>query len=207
MKRKLGLFCMLLGAALVIAAMALLVANRKEEKTAENFTSSTLPALQEEIAEVQAEPMADPDLVPMELLQPEDLIMTEKVLDGYAYIGYLRIADLNLELPVMSGWSTEQLQISPCRFSGTVRGEDLVIMAHNYRAHFGSLSQLQPGAAVQFVDMDGTVWNYEVVVTDVLAAQDVEEMTAGDYDLTLFTCTSNRTHRVTVRCDRTDGAN
>ena len=197
MKRKLGLFCMLLGAVLVIAAMVLLFSNRKEENTAENFTNSALPALQEEIAQVQTKV----DVIPMELPQPEDLTMTEKVLDGYVYIGYLRIRDLNLELPVMSGWSTEQLQISPCRFSGTVRGEDLVIMAHNYRAHFGSLSQLQPGAAVQFVDMDGMVWNYEVVVTDVLAAQNVEEMTAGDYDLTLFTCTANRTHRVTVRCD------
>ena len=37
--------------------------------------------------------------------------------------------------------------------------------------------------------------------SDLLPATAVEEMTAGDYDLTLFTCTANRTHRVTVRCD------
>ena len=76
-----------------------------------------------------------------------------------------------------------------------------MIMAHNYRAHFGRLSQLSVGTQVQFVDMDGKRWDYQVVAIDVLAAEAVEEMTAGVYDLTLFTCSTHRTHRVTVYCD------
>lgn len=204
MKSKLGIVCMLLGTVLVFGALTLFLSNQKEEKTAENFTNSTLPVLREEIAEMQqaapTEP-TEPDPTPVEFLEPEDLVMTQTAIDKYSYIGYLRIDDLNLELPVMSDWSDELLQISPCRFSGTIRGEDLVIMAHNYKVHFGPLAQLQEGAHVQFVDMDGTVWNYKVAATDLLPATAVEEMTAGDYDLTLFTCTANRSHRVTVRCD------
>ena len=76
-----------------------------------------------------------------------------------------------------------------------------MIMAHNYSTHFGKLRQLAEGARVQFVDMDGKVWDYRVAAMDVLAAEAVEEMTAGEYDLTLFTCELNRTHRVTVRCN------
>ena len=57
------------------------------------------------------------------------------------------------------------------------------------------------GAQVQFADMDGQVWNYQVAAMDVLAGDAVEEMTDGTYDLTLFTCSINRTYRVTVRCD------
>ena len=44
---------------------------------------------------------------------------------------------------------------------------------------------------------------YTVVALDVLHPQAVDEMTAGDYDLTLFTCTFGGKSRVTVRCMRT----
>lgn len=194
---------MALGAVLVAGALILFLTNRQEEINAEDFSRSLMPVLQQEI-EAASPAETSPDNTPVELLTQEELVMTEKVIDGHAYIGYLTVEELNLELPVMSGWSYDDLQISPCRFSGTVRGEDLVIMAHNYENHFGRLSQLAEGSRVRFVDMDGNVWNYEVAATDVLAADAVEEMTAGEYDLTLFTCTSYRTHRVTVRCNKAE---
>ena len=50
--------------------------------------------------------------------------------------------------------------------------------------------------------MDGVVTNYEVVGLDVLVPTAVEEMTAGDFDLTLFTCTYGGQSRVAVYCDR-----
>jgi sortase A len=78
-------------------------------------------------------------------------------------------------------------------------------MAHNFNSHFGRLPQLSVGSQIQFMDMDGQLWNYQVVAMDVLAAEAVEEMTAGEYDLTLFTCATNRTHRVTVRCNKMEG--
>lgn len=201
MRSKLGYLYMLLGALLVSGALTLFLTNRQADKTAEDFGRSLLPVLREEI---EAAPLVEtvPDNTPRELLNQEDLIMTETVINGHSYIGYLTIEDLNLELPVMSGWTEEQLRISPCRYSGTVRGEDLVIMAHNYKSHFGYLAQLKEGAQVRFADMDGTVWNYEVAATDVLKAEEVEAMTAGEYDLTLFTCSSDRVHRITVRCNR-----
>lgn len=205
MRNRMGTACMLLGALLVLGALVLFLFNQQVSQAAEDFSRNMIPVLQEEIT--GAQDTETPDLtgldnVPVELLKPEDVIMTEKIIDGYAYIGYLTIGELGLELPVMSGWSSDQLQISPCRFSGTLRGEDLVIMAHNYKSHFGTLAQLQQGAEVRFADMDGNVWNYRVVATDILGAEEVEAMTAGDYDLTLFTCATNRTQRVTVRCDK-----
>ena len=48
--------------------------------------------------------------------------------------------------------------------------------------------------------MDGAVWQYEVEEVDILAPSDVEGMTAGEYELTLFTCTYGGQSRVTVRC-------
>ena len=53
-----------------------------------------------------------------------------------------------------------------------------------------------------FTDMDAQTIYYEVVALDVLGPYDVEEMTSGEYDLTLFTCNYSGKARVTVRCDR-----
>lgn len=72
----------------------------------------------------------------------------------------------------------------------------------NYASHFGGLSKLSEGDGVIFTDMDGITTAYEVVAQDVLHPYAVEEMTSGDFDLTLFTCTYGGKSRVTVYCDR-----
>lgn len=212
MRNKFGILLMLIGAALITGALYLFMHNDQEDRTAEEYAQSLMPAIYQEIqtAHDESEIVSDapapesPENTPVELLTPEDLIMTEKEINGYFYIGYLEIPELNLTLPVMSDWSLKQLRVSPCRYTGSVRGEDLVIMAHNYKSHFGRLSKLSVGSQVIFTDMDSKVWTYEVVAMDILPAEAVEEMTAGEYDLTLFTCAPNRTHRVTIRCDKVD---
>ena len=47
-----------------------------------------------------------------------------------------------------------------------------------------------------------TVVRQPLVLTDTLGKYDVEKMTSGDWDLTLFTCTYGGKSRVTVRCQR-----
>lgn len=204
MRKKLGILLMLLGIGLVMGAGFLLLHNRQKAQIAGEYSQAVLPELQQQIQKARTE---QPEIqqtqhVPRDDPQPEDYTMTEKTVNGYAYIGCLVIPELGLELPVMSGWDSQRLQMAPCRYAGSLRGGDMVIMAHNYDSHFGRLSRLSVGAQVQFADMDGQVWNYQVAAMDVLAGDAVEEMTDGTYDLTLFTCAANRTHRVTIRCNR-----
>ena len=129
--------------------------------------------------------------------------MTVSEINGYDYIGFLSIPVLNIELSVMADWSYPQLQKSPCRYSGNVHADNLVISAHNYWSHFGQLKNLKPGDEILLTDMDGIRHCYQVTALDILDPYAVEEMTAGNYDLTLFTCTYGGQNRVTVRCDRT----
>ncbi len=198
---------MLLGTALIFGALSLFIYNQREATEAEMVRVNLLPQLMEVIEEneeASAEPdtYAQPVGTPIDYLDPSAFKMTEVEIDGYAYIGYLSIPKLELELPIMADWDYTRLRIAPCRYTGSVRGEDLVIMAHNYASHFGGLSKLSEGDSVIFTDMDGIVTAYEVVAQDVLAPNAVEEMTAGDFDLTLFTCTYGGKSRVTVYCDR-----
>ena len=191
---------MILGAVLLLAALSLFLRNRQEDAQAAASVEALLPQIHAQIAAAEAaaktaaEDAAPPD--------PFDPTMTEIVIDGYAYIGYLSVPSLGLELPVMSAWDETRLKIAPCRYAGSTKSDDLVIAGHNYRRHFSPLKQLVPGDAVYFFDMDGVCSAYEVVVLETLPPAAVEDMTAGAYDLTLFTCTYGGQNRFTVRCDR-----
>ena len=208
MRNKAAYICMFLGAVLIIGALSLFLHNQKESNAAEEMISQILPEIIEQINENRQEaskdgnPIPDKTDIPVEFLEPEDLEMTEVVIDGHAYIGHLTIPKLELDLPVMSGWDYSKLRIAPCRYRGSVNGRDLVIMAHNYPKHFLRIDELNEGDKLTFCDMDGVVTRYLVVGKDVLDPSKVEDVISGEYDLTLFTCTYSGQQRITVYCDR-----
>ena len=206
MRSKTGIACIILGAVLLLGAMLLAQFNRREDTAAKQAAMEVMPQLvaqlQERAAKDSTEP-ADVELqVPLELLTEEDKKMTEVEIDGHLYIGYISVPAVQIELPVMSSWSYPKLKIAPCRYTGSVRGEDMVLMAHNYSGHFKRISELEIGDDVFFTDMDGNEICYQVVGKDVLGPTAVEEMTAGDFDLTLFSCTYGGAARITIYCDR-----
>jgi sortase A len=206
--QKVGLCCMVLGAILVAAALILFLWNQREASQADQSSQQALEQVKEVITETEIQSSDDSDgaLQPIDAndFQPVDPTMSEVEIDGRLYIGYLSIPALDLELPVQSQWDYPGLKISPCRYYGSTKTDDLVIAAHNYARHFGGLMQLSPGDLVYFTDMDGVVNRYQVEEVDVLNPTDIEEMTAGEYDLTLFTCTYGGKSRVTVRCLRVE---
>lgn len=121
-------------------------------------------------------------------------------IDGFDYIGTLKIPEINKELPVMKDWDYDRLRISPCRYAGSVYTHDFVIAGHNYRVHLGPISNLEPGDDVYFIDAAGKEYKYKVEKLETLKKTAVEEMKSGGWDLTLFTCTLSGNARVTVRC-------
>lgn len=62
----------------------------------------------------------------------------------------------------------------------------MVIAGHNYSSHFGSLKNRVQGDAVTFTDMDGNVFCYQVAEIETLPPYATQEMTSGEWDLTLF---------------------
>ena len=124
-------------------------------------------------------------------------------LDGAACIGVLEIPEIDLKLPVLSEWSYPLLKKAPCRYSGSAYLDNLVIAAHNYRTHFGKLKELEVGTEVIFTDAAENRFEYKVAAVEALTPQSVEDMTSGEWALSLFTCTLDGKNRVTVRCDFT----
>lgn len=129
-----------------------------------------------------------------------DTEMPTENVKGNQYIGILEFSERDLCLPVMSEWSYGRLRIAPCRYTGSVYSKDIVICGHNYSRHFGTLKNLKQGEKVCFTDVNGNLFRYSVMRTEILKPNEVDRMTAGDWDLTMFTCTYGGKTRVTVRC-------
>lgn len=198
---------MIFGALLVLSGAGLFTYNQYEALQAAKAVDQLMPELLTTIEQVQEESSSPeigqsfPEISAPVDSQPKTTAIT---IDGHDYIGYVSIPALSLELPVMEQWSYPKLKLSPCRYSGSAAGNDLVILAHNYDHHFGHIAELSSGDSVTFTDLTGSTTSYQVVALDILVPTAIEEMTCGEYDLTLFTCTYGGQNRVTIRCDRVD---
>ena len=189
------------GLLLIAAALALVAYNIADAQRAAKSAAQALEALEQASPAVSA---AEPDAVPAYVADP-DMEMPTVTVEGNDYIGQLDIDALGLSLPVISEWSYPALKVAPCRYTGSAYQDNMIIAAHNYSSHFGRLSQLSAGDAVRFTDVDGNVFTYTVSQIEDLPGTAIEEMQAGDWDLTLFTCTLGGRTRVTVRFTRADG--
>ena len=198
-----GLVCITAGILLMLSAAGLTGYNIVDERQAG------------EKAEHAYELLRDVSVKPGELELPEhilpaykvtpEVLMREIQIDGHAYICYLSLPTLDLELPVMSEWSYPKMKIAPCRYWGSVYLDNMVIAAHNYVDHFGRLGSIAVGDPVIFTDVDGNVFEYTVSELLQLNPNQTLNMVKGlDWDLTLFTCNASGRQRLTVRCVRTE---
>ena len=226
MKNKRGLFCIITGLLLIAAAFAIIVYNIWEDKKAEESVDKVMEKLKvivpkqtQDIPDTDAaEENADTDDETVDSI-PKNVVIEEEIpdyilnpkmdmpkqnVDGYDYIGIIKIPAVDIELPVISEWNYPALKNAPCRYEGSVYTDDMIIAAHAYRAHFKRIRDLTGGEKVTFTDVNGNEFDYEVVSIETVDGMDVEGLTSGEWDMTLFTCTIEKTSRVVVRCERID---
>ena len=208
-KNRLGRFFTGAGLILVASAVLLLMYNLWDSRRAEESQEEILAEYLSEnkkASEVPSDPdgeAADSQDIPDYMLDP-DMEMPEFTLSSLgdiSCIGILEIPALDLQLPVISVWSYPALRLAPCRYTGSAYKGDLVIAAHNYQSHFGRLKTLSTGSEVIFTDAVGNRFVYQVAVIEALTPWSVEDMTSGEWPLSLFTCTLDSQNRVTVRCE------
>ena len=197
MKRKAGKLLMTIGLLLISAAFLLMVYNIWESKKAENMSEEILNQIKDEQDENVSSD--DADEKPLYEIYP-DMEMPVLTIDGVDYIGILTVPSLGLELPVAGNWSSPNLRRSPCRYKGSAYSNDMIIAGHNYSRHFGGLKNLAIGEEISFRDVDGHIFQYQVDDIETIPGTAVEDMHAGEWDMTLFTCTYGGKSRVTIRC-------
>ena len=139
---------------------------------------------------------------------------TQTTQNGYKYIsvGTVKIPKINVEYPILDGQTdsaeeTEDLlKISPTKFWGPEPNEvgNFCIVGHNYRntKFFSKVPTLENGDMIEITDLAGTTINYrvynkyEVDPTDVSCTS---QLTNGNKEVTLITCTNDSKLRVIVK--------
>ena len=199
MRKTGGTVLILLGAALVLAALMMTGDHFLTRQKAGKMAQAALEAL-EIPASTEQPDGSQAEQVPHYVLNP-DMGMPEKVVDGIAYVGMLEIPALELQLPIISTTTKDYLQTAPCRFSGSAYLNNLVIGAHNYGKHFGKIGTLSYGDLVEVTDMDGNRFTYQVADIEILQPDQAELLSSGQWPLSLYTCTLGGRTRLTVRCE------
>lgn len=200
-RQKRGCTLILAGLVMVLCAAGLHLAQECQDALAGENARILLRQL--ELSRFSIEVPTESTQVP-EQTQPEETVpvstvMPEKEYLGYSMIGTLRIPSVGIELPVLSSWSYDLLNIAPCRYSGSIPGEDMILMGHNYKSHFTPLHDIAIGAEVEFEDVNGIVYCYTVGEIQTLHKNDGEQL-PSDFPLTLFTCTPGGQNRIIIRC-------
>lgn len=177
--------CLMLGSALVLAAVCLYVYDRLEDARAGAQAASAVSQLRQSqsIAAVSEteQPADSAESLPTEDAEsgPGPVSETPASSIEREYLGVLTIPALGLELPVQTEWSKANLKVSPCRQCGSMAGGDLVIAAHNYKSHFGRLSSLSEGDEVRFTSQDGAEAVYTVERTAQVSPEEPEALREG----------------------------
>jgi len=193
---KKGTIWMSLGLIMLLGALVLTGYNLADEKRAEREAAEVIVKM-EAGQSAQATPVSAP-----KYKFYADMEMPTVEIEGRFYIGTLEIPEFELKLPVLEEWNYPNLRVAPCRYTGSVYNDDMILAAHNYGAFFGRLQNLEPGDEVIFTDADGNSFSYEAVFMETLAPTEVEVMKSDQWDLTLFTCTYDLRNRVAVRCQK-----
>lgn len=129
--------------------------------------------------------------------------MIQTTLHGVGLIGILQAKEANIQIPVLGNWSEANMDRSPCRYAGSLEGGDLVLIGHNYKGHLADLDLLEEGDPVEFIDVDGKTYSFEVAQTTVLQPAQVEELLNCGYPLAIVTCTPGGHARFAVYCKLT----
>lgn len=190
MKKYSGYIYIALGVLLIVIA-AVIIRNNLVESAGAGAASDEL--LVGVVEQMPATVLPGQDSGPMPVVD----------VDGRSFVGTVQIPALSLLLPIQDEWSNDNAKVSVCRYRGSVYDNDLIVCGHNYPEHFGNLNQLKTGDEIIVTDMNGRSYYFSVSNIETLGAYDTEEMEAGEWDFTMFTCTIGGSNRVTVRCEAT----
>lgn len=193
MKRKyISIISKIIGIVLILSGIGLISYNLITDYISGKNSKEVLKEL-----EVQLEgkiPPTDSDII--DVNKEMDIIDV----NGNKYIGIISIPSVDIKLPVINEYSKQNIKIAPVLYKGSIYKNNAIIIAHNTQSHFRKIQNLNIGDKVTFIDVNGNEFNYEVIKKENISEKDTKIMEEGEWDLTLFTCTSsNIKFRTSIR--------
>ena len=125
---------------------------------------------------------------------------------NYETEAVLSIPKLGISYPVLTDESEELLKVSLCKYWGPSPNEvgNYCIVGHNYKSGkmFGKLANAYVGDEVTLKDLSGRTVTYSIYNRYVVEPTDVSctsQLTNGQRELTLITCTDYGKRRLIVK--------
>lgn len=195
---------------LLVVGIILLLIDPIKRMNRKMISDDALHAISSKIEASETDPIEMTYVVPKsgneaegegyDFLSPEE---TEEEEDDYGYvtltpIGILRIGAINIRYTVWDEATQVSLRYGLGHYEDSVMpGEkgNATILGHNYRdgSMFHRLGELSEGDEVEFTSVDGTVYVFHVVSSDIISADDLLDYALGNASdsrtLTLVTCT------------------
>ena len=110
-------------------------------------------------------------------------------------IGIIEIPSIDLNYPILSEITDDNLKIAPCKFYGSMPNQtgNLCIAAHNYRNHifFSRLNELKLNDIINIYDSKGYKISYSIYdkyIADSSHLECTNQDTNSEKEITLVTC-------------------
>ena len=125
---------------------------------------------------------------------------------SYKIIGKIKIPKINIDYPIFSELSEENLKTAPCKFYGKMPDENsnLCIAAHNYdnNKFFSMISKLNKEDEIFIYDINGKKFSYIVFANYEVNSFDLSpiyEKSNYEKELTLVTCNNFNKNRIIIK--------
>ncbi len=131
----------------------------------------------------------------------------ERKIEDENVIAIIRIPKINIEYPVIYKTTESYMKVAPTKYAGGFPNEvgNFCIIGHNYydNTHFSNLNKLEIDDLVYLTDIFGNEMEYKVYdkyETDETNFGFMSQKNEEDIELTLITCTTNKSKRLIIKC-------
>lgn len=187
-KKIISIISITLGAILVIASIGLLVYSMRGYEIDTNNAIVQIEKLMPKITQS----------VPQE---KGNNAMSSMEIDGESYVALLEMDMYKFKMPVRSVWDEKAVEAVPCRYSGSIYNNSLVIAATDAEGQLDFVNSVNTGDRLTVTDMRGEQFSYKVVKVENSNTATDEELNTDEYDLTIFVEYSGPTDYLFIRCD------
>ena len=190
LKNRFSFVCVLLGVVLLLVAGAVMLVDGVSAKQSEKDAAQILEKTQTMMPQSM-------DRVPEER---GNNTMASMEIDGVNVIGVLSFTGYGRTLPLAGSWDTGLVSSMPCRFTGSIYDESLIIGAVDGENQLPFAARMEVGDQIVLTDMEGGRYTYRVSAIHHARSATLEKLQEGDYPLTIFVKDSNTSEYLLIRC-------
>lgn len=187
-KKIISIISITVGAILVVASIGLLFFNMR------GYDIDTDSAI------VQIEKLL-PNITQSVPQEKGNNAMSSMEIAGESYVALLEMDMFKFKMPVRSVWDEKAVEAVPCRYSGSVYNNTLVIASTDEKGQMDFVNNINTGDRLNLTTMRGEQFSYKVVKVENSNTATAEELNTDEFDLTIFVEYSGHTDYLFIRCE------